>query len=76
MTWRPHWAIGLNSLWLLAPVLPYVPQEEVGLLFVAASLGLVLSDLDASESKIKHLQIGGIKPLYLSAQAVHRTDVH
>lgn len=76
MTWRTHWVIGLNSLWLLTPELPYVPQNEMGVLLVAASLGSLLPDLNASESKIKHLQIGGIKPFFLPAQVVHRTDSH
>ena len=76
MTWRTHWVIGLNSLWLLTPVLPYIPQDELGLLIVAASLGSLLPDLDASESKIKHMKSGGIKPFHLPARVVHCTDIH
>ncbi len=50
----------------------------MGTLAACAVLGALLPDLDASESKIKHLKILGtnFKPFLLPAQVVHRTDQH
>lgn len=51
---------------------------DFGTLSACAVLGALLPDLDASESKIKHLKILGtnFKPFLLPAQVVHRTDQH
>ncbi len=76
MTWRTHLFFGINSLWLLQAV-PAVADiafdsEHLPLLIGAAAFGSLLPDLDASESKIKHLAVGGIKPFLLPSQAIHR----
>src|SRR3712207_4305810 len=76
MTGRTHCMTSVNSLWLLTTMLPYCPQDQLGLLLLTASLGLLLPNLDAPESKIKHLQIGGVKPFFLPAQEAYRTDMH
>ncbi len=65
MTWRVHWEIGINSLWIQAPTLPQLQPAGYGLLLVAASIGSLLPDLNASASKTEHLQIAGIKPFFL-----------
>lgn len=76
MTWRTHLFFGINSLWLLQAV-PVVADiafdsSHLPLLLGATAFGSLLPDLDASESKIKHLSLGGIKPFLLPSQAIHR----
>lgn len=78
MTWPTHALFGVNIVWLLAPLLPLVPEANVGVLCGVAALGALLPDLDASESKIKHLKLLGtqIKPFYFPALMVSRSDQH
>ncbi len=78
MTWPTHALLGISSLWLLAPLPPELLGYDLGTLAVCATLGALLPDLDASESKIKHLKLPGtsFKPFLLPAQVVHRTDQH
>ena len=78
MTWPTHSLLGINSLWLLALIPPELVGYDFGTLAACAVLGSLLPDLDASESKIKHLKIPdtSIKPFLLPAQIVHRTDQH
>lgn len=80
MTWSTHLMAGLNTLWILE-ALPNAATENIALLAGAAAFGSLLPDLDASQSKIKHLKIGGVKPFYLPAEAIyrqlgHRTFLH
>ncbi len=75
MRWDTHMLVAVNSLWLLAIVPDEVDFSTIGLLTAAAILGGLLPDLDAAESKIKHLQVAGVKPFCLPAQVVHCTDV-
>ena len=78
MTWRTHWLIGLNSLWLLQPVWQSIPQENFGLLMLAASLGSLLPDLDAPSSKLQHMKVSGtgIRPFALASQVIRLTSGH
>ena len=78
MTWPTHALFGISTLWLLAPVPPEILRADFGVLAAAAALGALLPDLDASESKIKHLKIPNtqIKPLMLPALVVSRSDQH
>ncbi len=78
MTWPTHALIGIHSLWLRAPLPPEFLGYDLGTLAACAALGALLPDLDASESKIKHLKLLGtnFKPFLLPAQVVHRTDQH
>ncbi len=73
-----HALLGINSLWLVAVVSPELVGYDFGTLAACAVLGALLPDLDASESKIKHLKIPGtaFKPFLLPAHVVHRTDQH
>ena len=64
MTWSTHLMAGLSTLWLME-VLPVSQTENMALLAGAAALGSLLPDLDAAESKIKHLTVGGVKPFLL-----------
>ena len=78
MTWPTHTLFGISTLWLLAPVPPEILHSSFGVLAAAAALGALLPDLDASESKIKHLKIPNtqIKPFMLPALIVSRSDQH
>jgi inner membrane protein len=75
MTWSTHTLLGISSLWLLTLVPGHDPSS-LGVLSAVAALGSLLPDLDAAESKIKHVRISGIKPFLLSAAAIHRTLGH
>lgn len=75
MTGTTHALIGVNSLWLLE-LLPHHAEFNFGILAAVAALGALLPDLDAAESKIKYLGLGGIKPFYLPAQVIHRQFGH
>ena len=75
MTWRTHLAGGLASLWLLQPFTP--SSESFGTLALVAALGSLLPDLDARESRLKHLTLGtGIAPFALPSMALHRLLGH
>lgn len=78
MTWPTHALLGINSLWLLAPLPPEWLGYDFGTLAACAALGALLPGLDASESKIKHLRLLGtnFKPFLLPALIVHRSDQH
>ena len=80
MTWSTHLMAGLSALWIME-ALPASQPENMALLAGAAALGSLLPDLDASESKVKHLSVAGIKPFLLPSQAIygqfgHRTFLH
>ncbi len=78
MTWPTHTLFGISTLWLLAQVPPEVLQANTGVLAAAAALGALMPDLDASQSKIKHLKIPNtqIKPFMLPALIVSRSAQH
>lgn len=78
MTWPTHTLFGISSLWLLIALPPEVIGYDFGTLSAVAALGALLPDMDASESKIKHLRLLGtlFKPFLLLAQIVHHSDQH
>ena len=81
MTWRTHLLAGMGTVWLLSTVPHSVTLTadpgNVGLLTVAAGIGALLPDLDAAESKIKHLRlVGNLEPFALPALLIHRTFGH
>lgn len=78
MTWPTHAFFGISALWLLAPVPPEIIGCDFGTLAAFAAFGALLPDLDASESKIKHLKLLGtsFKPFLLPSQLVHKNDQH
>ena len=69
---------GLSSLWILEILPPEnsFHDSNYAVIIAAAALGSLLPDLDAAESKIKHLQIGGVKPFLLPSQLIHRQTGH
>ena len=78
MTWSTHALFGVNSVRLLAWLPSEILVYDVGTLAAVAMLGSLLPDLDASESKIKHLKLPGtqFKPFLLPAQFIHHSDEH
>ena len=78
MTWPTHVMTGISSLWLLTVVPPDVLGYDLGILAACAALGALLPDLDASQSKIKHLKLPGtnLKPFFIPAQLVCAADRH
>lgn len=78
MMWRTHVLFGINTLWLLVPMPPEILQANVGVLAAVAALGALMPDLDASESKIKHLKVPNtqIRPFLLPALIVSRSEQH
>lgn len=78
MTWPTHTLFGISALWLLTPLPPELLNTDFGVLAAAAALGALLPDLDASQSKIKHLKIPNtqFKPFMLPALVVSRSDQH
>lgn len=76
MKWHTHAAIGVSSLWFLSPLLGQADSTNIGVLAACAALGALMPDLDASESKIKHLGLYGIKPFYLPSFVAYRQFGH
>ncbi len=78
MTWPTHTLFGISTLWILAPIPPEILGYDFGVFAAIAAFGALLPDLDASESKIKHLRIPNtqIKPFMLPATVVSRTNQH
>lgn len=75
MTWRTHLVGGVSSLWVLAAV-PGIFAAG-GALAAFAALGSLLPDLDAYDSKIRHLNLfKGFEPFVLPGQALHRMFGH
>jgi len=82
--WSTHFLAGVSSLWLLSAVPGMVgtgsEPNNLGLLAGLAGLGALLPDLDAQDSKIQHLRVGGI-PVFVPAARVlgafgHRGLLH
>ena len=91
MTWNTHVLIGINTLWVLelfppellplewlpfAWLPPFSDLSNIGFLAAVAALGSLLPDLDAGDSKIKHIKVAGVKPFFLPAQAIHHQFGH
>lgn len=76
MQWRTHIALGLNTLWLLQPIPAAITPDTLLPLVAAVAFGSLLPDLDASESKIKYLSVGGVRPLVPLAILLHRSLGH
>ena len=90
MTWRTHVFGGVASLWLLSIVPNAITSGaagdpstgNIGLLAVLATIGALLPDLDAHDSKIRHLNLGiGFEPFvlpghFMSGLMSHRGMLH
>ena len=76
MMWRTHTLFGVASLWLLAPVPGLLTGDTLGPLAMFAAFGALLPDLDASESKIRSLAVGGVRPFVPVSILIHRMWGH
>lgn len=76
MMWRTHVFLGVNALWLLAPLPGAITSNTVAPLCALAAFGALLPDLDAQESKIKSLSWGGVRPFAPVAFLAYRTWGH
>ena len=78
MTWRTHVMGGIVSLWLIPTTTSF---DSTSLAIIFAVLGSLLPDLDARESKLSSVAMGGITPLkpvarLLSRSLGHRGPLH
>ena len=76
MRWHTYALFAVSSLWLLTPFLHQNEPVNIGVLAAYAAWGALVPDLDAAESKIKHLSVCGIKPFALPAVGLHRALGH
>jgi inner membrane protein len=68
--------MGACATWLLLPFVPLDGSVNIAVLMGFVVIGALVPDLDAVESKIKHVRIIGIKPLVLVARALNRAFGH
>ena len=76
MMWHTHAAIGASATWLLVPFVPSDSSAIPAVLMVFCVIGAMVPDLDAVESKIKHVKVLGIKPLVPVSKAINRDFGH
>lgn len=76
LTWSTHALIGINTLWLFELMPRDMTLTNIGFITAVTVMGALLPDLDAAESKIKHLSLFGVKPLFLPAQVLHQVLGH
>jgi inner membrane protein len=72
MTWRTHFVGALAALWPLAPLGP----DALAWAAPFATLGALLPDLDAADSKIARASVGGVAPLRPLSRLVFRSLGH
>ena len=56
MMWHTHAAIGASATWLLMALLPQDDWGTIAVVMVFCVIGALVPDLDAVESKIKHVK--------------------
>jgi membrane-bound metal-dependent hydrolase YbcI (DUF457 family) len=76
MMWHTHAAIGASAIWLLLPLLPPDGSVNISVLMAFCLAGALVPDLDASESKAKHIKVAGVEPLVPVAIAINRDFAH
>jgi inner membrane protein len=80
MTWRTHVLAGITTLWLLdlfpTSISGADTWDNIGVLAVLAAFGALLPDLDAAQSKIKSLEVSGIRPFLPAADLAYRDLGH
>ena len=76
MMGRTHLFLGVASLWVLAPIPDALTPQTILPLCALAAFGALLPDLDASESTVKSLRIGSIRPFAPLSVLAYRTWGH
>ena len=74
--WHTHAAMGASATWLLAPFVPPDGSVTIARLMVFCVVAAMVPDLDAVESKIKHVKVLGIKPLVPVSRVINREFGH
>jgi membrane-bound metal-dependent hydrolase YbcI (DUF457 family) len=68
--------MGASAAWLLVPLLPKDDPGFIAIAMVCSVIGALVPDLDAVESKIKHVKLCGIKPFVPIARAINSEFGH
>ena len=76
MMWHTHAAMGASAAWLLAPFVTPDNSAIAAPLMLCCVVGAMVPDLDAVESKIKHVKVLGIKPMVPVSRAINREFGH
>lgn len=76
MMGRTHALAGIASLWLLQIMPVWTSPDLLAPMAAFAALGALLPDLDAAQSKIKHLTVAGVTPFAPLSLALNRTLGH
>ncbi|HEY3412820.1 MAG TPA: restriction endonuclease [Armatimonadota bacterium] len=76
MMFRTHAMLAVSSLWLMQVVPPGIGPATAGTVSVTAVFGAMLPDLDASESVIRSIGIGGVRPFDPMGYAAHSAWGH
>jgi len=76
MMGRTHALLGAGSIWLLSAVPGAVTNANVAPLCAIAAFGALLPDLDAGESMIRSLRVGGFRPFAPIGFVAHRQWGH
>ena len=71
MLWKTHVCAGLNTLWLFHLVPHSAPLISFPALAACGAFGSCLPDLDAANSKIRSLKIGGVQPFRAVGAVAH-----
>ncbi len=74
--WRTHILFGINSLWLIDPLIHTSSSTNIGVLAAIAAYGALLPDLDAAESKIKSISVSGIRPFAPISSLIYNSWGH
>lgn len=74
--WHTHAAIGASVTWCLLPFMPADGTLSISVVLACCVVGALTPDLDASESKIKHIKVLGIEPLVPVAVGLNREFGH
>lgn len=76
MLWRTHVLAGIASLWWMQAIPDSFTGTNLGLLSALAVLGALLPDLDATESKVKHISVASVQPFAPVSVLMNRSYRH
>lgn len=76
MMWHTHAAMGASATWLLVPLLPKDDSGATTIVMACCVIGAIVPDLDAVESRIKHVKLCGFKPFVPVARSINREFGH
>lgn len=74
--WHTHAAMGASATWLLVPFLSKDDSGVMATVMAFCVIGAMIPDIDALQSKVKHLKVLGIKPIVPVSRAINREFGH